>query len=121
MRAAHPYAAFPIERLEAAVRAVPLDSYPVVERELADFGRAYRFWCAAVLNLFWLRTSSGAEMAWVCDVVKPSTAHTLRPCELSSLAWITGLYPARPLTRCYLSGVAALSSGVCRSRMPGLD
>ncbi len=43
----HPYTAFPIERLEAAVRAVSLDSFPVVERELAVFGAPQRFWCAA--------------------------------------------------------------------------
>lgn len=43
----HPYASFPIERLEAAVQAVPLDSFPVVERELAVFGAPQRFWCVA--------------------------------------------------------------------------
>ena len=43
----HPYASFPIERLEAAVQAVPLESFPVVERELAVFGAPQRFWCVA--------------------------------------------------------------------------
>ena len=42
----HPYSAFPIERLEAAVTAVPLDSFPVVDRELAQFGAPHRFWSA---------------------------------------------------------------------------
>lgn len=46
MRLRHPYAAFPVDRLEAAVNAVPLDSFPVVEREAAVFGPAYKFWCA---------------------------------------------------------------------------
>lgn len=41
---AHPYRAFPVDRLEAAVKAIPLESFPVVERELATFGSPHRFW-----------------------------------------------------------------------------
>ncbi|BDA46842.1 probable 5'-3' exoribonuclease 1 at N-terminal half [Coccomyxa sp. Obi] len=44
MRLQHPYAPFPIDRLEAAVRAVPLESFPVVQRDAAVFGPAYKFW-----------------------------------------------------------------------------
>ncbi len=43
-RLVHPYQAFPVDRLEAAVAAVPIDDFPVLERELAMFGPAYRFW-----------------------------------------------------------------------------
>lgn len=46
-RNAHPYRAFPIDRLEAAVKAIPLEEFPVVERELAGFGSPHRFWCVA--------------------------------------------------------------------------
>ena len=42
----HPHSAFPIERLEAAVTAVHLASFPVVDRELAKFGAPYCFWLA---------------------------------------------------------------------------
>lgn len=38
---AHPYRPFPTEALEAAVAAVPLDSYPEGERRLAQFGREF--------------------------------------------------------------------------------
>ncbi len=41
----HPYRAFPVDRLEAAVKAIPLESFPVVERELAAFGYPHRYWC----------------------------------------------------------------------------
>ncbi len=44
MRLQHPYTPFPIDRLEAAVRAVPLESFPVVQRDAAVFGPAYKFW-----------------------------------------------------------------------------
>jgi hypothetical protein len=44
MRQQHPYAPFPVDRLAAAVEAVPLDSFPVVERDAAVFGPAYKFW-----------------------------------------------------------------------------
>lgn len=44
MRERHPYAPFPIDRLQAAVEAVPLDSFPVVERDAATFGPSYTFW-----------------------------------------------------------------------------
>ena len=41
----HPYRAFPVDRLEAAVKAIPLESFPVVEQELAAFGSPHRYWC----------------------------------------------------------------------------
>ncbi|CAL8471458.1 g11000 [Coccomyxa elongata] len=44
MRLQHPYTPFPIDRLETAVRAVPLESFPVVQRDAAVFGPAYKFW-----------------------------------------------------------------------------
>jgi hypothetical protein len=50
MRIKHPYKPFPIDRLEAAVSAVPLDAFPAAERELTTFGRAHRFWCACILE-----------------------------------------------------------------------
>ncbi|KAL4857574.1 5'-3' exoribonuclease 2 [Chlorella vulgaris] len=37
----HPYKPFPLEQLEAAVAAVPLESYPRQERLLAQFGREF--------------------------------------------------------------------------------
>ena len=41
----HPHRAFPVDRLEAAVKAIPLESFPVVERELAAFGCSHRYRC----------------------------------------------------------------------------
>ena len=43
MRDSHPYAPFPVARLEAAVAAVPLEAYEPAERSMTTFGRAYRF------------------------------------------------------------------------------
>ena len=43
---AHPYRPFPTEALEAAVAAVPLESYPQQERKLAQFGREFVYFRA---------------------------------------------------------------------------
>lgn len=43
---AHPYRPFPTEALEAAVAAVPLESYPEQERKLAQFGREFVYFRA---------------------------------------------------------------------------
>lgn len=43
MRDSHPYAPFPVARLEAAVAAVPPEAYEPAERSLTAFGRAHRF------------------------------------------------------------------------------
>ena len=43
MRDNHPYAPFPVARLEAAVVAVPLEAYEPAERSMTTFGRAFRF------------------------------------------------------------------------------
>lgn len=39
---AHPYAPFPLDRIEEAVKSVPLSSYPDSERPLAQFGTPAR-------------------------------------------------------------------------------
>ena len=44
--AAHPYEGFPIDRIEQAVAAVPLQSYPDSERHLLGFGVSHAYWCA---------------------------------------------------------------------------
>ena len=43
-RRAHPYAPFPVQRLEAAVTSVRLEAFAAFERDLARFGPAYHFW-----------------------------------------------------------------------------
>ncbi|KAK9840629.1 hypothetical protein WJX81_005592 [Elliptochloris bilobata] len=43
MRDCHPYAPFPLARLEAAVAAVPVQAYGPAERSMTAFGHAYRF------------------------------------------------------------------------------
>ncbi|KAK9807716.1 hypothetical protein WJX72_007062 [[Myrmecia] bisecta] len=53
----HSYVPFPVERLEAAVAAVPLDAYPPAQRVLAEFGRSHRFRSVAVT-----KAAAGAGM-----------------------------------------------------------
>lgn len=48
MRESHPYAPFPVARLEAAVAAVPLEAYEPAERSMTTFGRAFRFRCRSL-------------------------------------------------------------------------
>ena len=40
----HPYQAFPVERLEAAVAGVPLDNFLPADRQLLGFGSPQWFW-----------------------------------------------------------------------------
>ena len=40
---AHPYAPFPIDRLERAVASVPSDTYSLEEQELNRFGQSHSF------------------------------------------------------------------------------
>ena len=42
--AAHPYEGFPIDRIERAVAAVPLQSFPDSERHLLGFGVSHAYW-----------------------------------------------------------------------------
>ena len=72
-KTAHPYAPFPVERLEAAVTAVPLEAFPTLERELASFGPAYRFWCAQGLHVL----SSSCTPPWLvpaCSIPRTPAA-----------------------------------------------
>ena len=49
MHEAHPFEIFPIERIEAAVQAVPPALFPEHERRLLHFGPAFCYWCATTV------------------------------------------------------------------------
>ncbi|KAK9803810.1 hypothetical protein WJX73_001771 [Symbiochloris irregularis] len=85
-KAAHPFRPLPIDRIEAAVQAVPASQYPPHERRLMHFGPSYRFWA--------LEDKGGAG-AQPIDL-KIHSLDSGRPAEMFSLQRLPLITPALP-------------------------
>lgn len=123
----HPYAPFPVERLEAAVTAVPLEAFPAVERELACFGPAYRFWCVRALPgwaVLSAAAGAGVHSPWLVAANTDPIAHVAFHRVLHAKVWVTGTLQQcqRPRKGHSVGRAASVTDPCCvLARRDGLD